>query len=251
MTAKYYVDGHENVFSVEEETDFFRLTMRRSEIRPQHVEDFLDTTVEWLSANPEKGILIDFKGVKSVSEGFAVQLLNYYEEIKARGLYVRFVNLDPALESYVDPTNITVVLSRDMLPPDKPVLSAREILKDLAAYASDTELMEKHGLSKKGLKSLFKSLLKRGLITKKALAERWDVDTALITISRDMPDSRKAKVAAKEVLDDVAVEMSDDALMEKYRLSRKGLQSMMRKLYKKGMISKETLARRKQLKKRS
>ena len=166
--AKYQFGDSGTSFSVVEESGFFRLTTTRSDIGPHQVEDFLDTTVEWLSGNPEKGILLDFKGVKTVSDEFVAHLLRYYEEIKARGLYVRFVNVDPSIEQYVETSNITVVISPDMLPSEKPTLSAKEILKDLAKNTSDAELMQKHGLSHKGLKSLYTKLLKKGLISRQA-----------------------------------------------------------------------------------
>jgi predicted DNA-binding transcriptional regulator/anti-anti-sigma regulatory factor len=252
MVARYFFDAEERVFSVVEEPEFFRLTIARERIGPQHVEDFCDTSVEWLSSNPDKGILVDFKGVKSVSGDFIVQLFRYYEEVKARGLYVRFVNVDPALENYLTPSNITVVLTPEMLLPEKPHLSARAILRDLAANMRDAEIMRKYGLSEKGLRSMFRKLLRKGLITRRALARRWGMETADIHLLEQGAKPRKVKkVDAKEVRKDIARDLSDQELMGKYRLSRRGLQSMMRKLYEQGLISDEILARRKKLSKRT
>ena len=73
MATKYYVKDTREIFSLTEESGFFRLTVGRADIQEKHVEDFLDTTIEWLSTNPKKGILIDFSGVRSVCGDFTVQ----------------------------------------------------------------------------------------------------------------------------------------------------------------------------------
>jgi len=243
MAAKVRVEGEERVCSLVEESEFFRLAMIRSELKSRHVEDFLDTTVEWLSTNPDKGIIIDFKGVKAISEDFAAHLLRYYEEIKARGLYVRFVNVAPSLESSVEASNITVVVSPDFLRDDKPHLSAREILQDLANDITDKELMVKHGLSEKGLASLFRKLLQKGLITQKALAKRWGAKaekTAMITVSTEGKFLGKTKVDPREAVRDIFGNMSNTQIMKKYKLSERGFNSLLTKLHKRGLISKET-----------
>lgn len=246
MTVKLCIEGDERVCSLVEESEYFRLTMTQSELKTRHIEDFLDTTVEWLSTNPDKGILIDFKEVKSISEDFAAQLLRYYEEIKARGLYVRFVNVAQSLESSVEASNITVVVSADLLRDDKPRLSAREILQDLANNITDRQLMMKHGLSEKGLLSLFRKLLQKGLITKKALAKRWGTKTAIITLSTDGKFSDKIKVDAHEAVKDLFGTMSNLQIMRKYKLSRRGFHSLLTKLHKQRLISKETFNARMQ-----
>jgi hypothetical protein len=60
---RYYVHGAGSAFSVTEEADFYRMTIGRPKVDQDDAEDFLDTTVEWLSLNPTKGILVDFTGV--------------------------------------------------------------------------------------------------------------------------------------------------------------------------------------------
>ena len=155
MRKKYLLLDKQRVFSLTEESDLFRLRIWTAHLEEDHVEDFLETTVDWLSTNPDKGILIDFKGVRSITDDFVRHLIEYYREIKARGLYVGFVNVNPSLERHVSQSTITVVTSLDMLRGDKPVLRAKEILLDLAADLSDEELMEKHGLSGRGLRSLY------------------------------------------------------------------------------------------------
>jgi anti-anti-sigma regulatory factor/predicted transcriptional regulator len=214
--------------------------MARSEIRPRHVEDFLDTSVEWLSANPEKGILIDFSGVTEVCDDFVIQLLNYYEEIKQKGLYVRFVNVSPHLKGILSPSNITVVITRETLEEQrKPKVNVKELLADLAGPASDGEIIEKHGLNEHSFHKMLEKLLMRGLITRRALALRWGVDTSVITLMPETAGAKKRKVDAREVLADLSRDLTAEELMGKYRLSRKGFKSMLTKLCKMGLISPE------------
>lgn len=240
MAARYRLDDEERIFAVVEESGFFRLSMARSEIGPQHVEDFLDTSVEWLSANPEKGILIDFNGVTAVSDDFVIQLLKYYEEIKQKGLYVRFVNVGPHLRGILSPSNITVVITRETLDEErKPSVNIKELLADLAGPASDEQVMDKHGLNEKAFHKMLEKLLVRGLITRRALALRWGVDTSVITLAPDALGAKKKKVDARDVIADLSRELTDKQLMEKYRLSKKGLKSMLTKLCKMGLISRE------------
>lgn len=250
MRKKYLLGDERHIFSLTDESGLFRLKIRTAHLEDDHVEDFLETTVDWLSTNPDKGILIDFKGVKSITDHFVTHLIEYYREIKARGLYVGFVNVDPSLERHVGQSTITVVTSLDMLGTDKPVLHAKEVLHDLAADLSDEQLMEKHGLSGRGLRSLFSKLLAKGLISRGALARRWGVDTAMITLSLERLEPRKARVSAKEVLKDISDNVSDREIMRKYRLTARGFQSLMQKLYRRGLISKTILSRRKISKRR-
>lgn len=246
MVRNYYLD-EELVFTVTEEPESYRMRVQTAEVEEHHVEEFMDTTVEWLSTKPEKGILIDFTGVKTICADFAVQLASCYENIKRRGLPVRFVNVDPAIEPYIDVSNITVVMSVPVL--EKPKVSAKMILEDLSRNLSDKELMKKHGLTSKGLASMFRKLLIKGLITREALAKRLGVDDDEITLVLEEigSDLNKPIVDASEVLKDIAGNMTDEELMQKYRLSAKGLQSLMMKLYRRGLLSKSTLLTRKRI----
>lgn len=245
MSPKIYLADFEKCFKIIEEPKSFRCEIIKADIRDEHVEDFLDTTVEWLSSNPDKGMLIDFKGVRSVCTQFVIQLQRNFEEIKRRGLPVRFVNVDPSIREDIEGSDITVVITHPF--PEKPVLSAKELLDDLANNVSDTELMKKHGLSEKGLQSMYKKLLKKGLITKKELAKRWGTETSEITVARDGLRSPKVEVDVAEVLADIAENYSDRRLMEKYRLSVKGLRSLFKKLRRKNLISKQAFLERRHL----
>lgn len=244
MATKHYFQGEENIFSLAEEADSFRLRIGSPTIEQRHVEDFLDTTVEWLSSNPVKGLVIDFTGVKSACDDFLMHLFRYYGEIKSRGLYVRFVNVARELAPYVGVSNITVVISSDMLTVPKPLVSAKQILHDLTENVSDRELRKKHGLSHKGLMEIFKKLLRKGLLTEDALARRWEVKVSELPSLLEGARARKVKIDATEVLRDIAANMSDAELMKKYKLSRRGLDSMMNKLYANRLISRDTFGQR-------
>ena len=238
---KFLFESEEQIFSLLEESDFFRMKVGKSAVKEDHVEEFMDKTVEWLSTNPKKGILIDLEGVKSVCSDFTVALTRYYENIKRRGLYVRFVNVDPKIQPYVDVSNITVVMAI----PDKPVISARELLGDLANNLSDNELMKKHNLSPKGLKKLYKKLLDKGRIFRRALSRRMGMSTQELGVVFKTKDAKKVTVNASDVMKKLDSEMTDTELMREYKLSPRGLQSLFRKLYKNGLISKATFMRRK------
>jgi len=242
---KYYFDDEDTAFSFVEEPNFYRLRVERSAIEEKHVEEFLDRTVEWLSRNPDKGILIDFKGVKSVCNEFAFHLSTYYQHVRDKGLQVRFVNVDPDIEPYIRRANISVVLD---LHSDRAVLSAKELLEDLSNNLSDEELMRKHGLSSQGLASMFSKMLGKGLVTRSSLATRMGIETFEITVNLGGKAS-KIRVNQTEVLKDLGDNCSDAELMQKYKLSPRGLRSLFTKLHRKGLISKATLDRTKSVSK--
>ena len=73
----------------------------------------------------------------------------------------------------------------------------------------------------------------------------------MVTLSLNRLGPQKAKIDAKEVLKDIADNLSDREIMRKYRLTAKGYQSLMQKLYRRGLISKATLSRRKIVKRRT
>jgi anti-anti-sigma regulatory factor len=233
---KYYFDDDETAFSFVEETNFYRLSVQRSAIEEKHVEEFLDRTVEWLSRNPDKGILIDLKGVKSVCSEFAVHLSTYYQHVRDKGLQVRFVNVDPDIEPHISLGNISVVLD---LHSDRAVLSAKELLEDLSNNLSDEELKRKHGLSSQGLASMFRKLLGKGLVTRSSLASRMGVETWEITVNLKGKVS-KIRINTTEILKDIEDNSSDAEIMSKYKLSPRGLRSLLTKLYRKGLISQAT-----------
>ena len=238
---KRLINGEEQIFSLTEEADLFRLKIDISEVKEKHVEEFMDMTVEWLSTNPEKGILIDLEGVKSVCSDFTIALTRYYENVKRHGLYVRFVNVDPGIQPYVEVSNITVVMTR----PTKLTISTRELMGDLKNNLSDNELMKKHNLSPRGLKKLYKKLLAKGLEFRRALERRIEGQRADLSLVLETKDAKRVTVNASDVLKSLSNGMTDEQLMSQYKLSPRGLQSLYTKLTNLGLISESTLRRRK------
>jgi len=235
------VDGEEQIFSLTEEIDMFRIKFGISEIKEEHVEEFMDKTVEWLSTSPTKGILIDLQGVKSVCPDFTIALTRYYENVKRRGLYVRFVNVDPGIKPYVEVSNITVVMTM----PEKLMISTREFIGDLTNNLSDKELMAKHNLSPSGLKKLYKKLLAKGLEFRGALERRIRGQRADLGLVLETQDAKTVTINASDVLKSLSNGMTDEQLMSQYKLSPRGLQSLYMKLAKQGLVSESTLKRRK------
>ena len=108
--------------------------------------------------------------------------------------------------------------------------------------------MKKHGLSPQGLASLTRKMLRKGLVTRDSLATRMGVETCEITVNLNGKVSKVA-VNATDVLNDLGDNASDAEIMSKYKLSPKGLRSLLTKLHRRGLISKATLDRTKALSK--
>jgi len=98
--------------------------------------------------------------------------------------------------------------------PQKRALKAREVVNDIRSGMTDPELMEKNGLSAKGLQSLFRKLLEAKVITPAELEQRRSVyhDTEIIQ-----------QVDGNDMVEDIRSGMSDSELMQKYGLSPEGL----------------------------
>ncbi len=75
----------------------------------------------------------------------------------------------PSIQPYVDIESIT-----ERLEPRRSVLSisTKQVLEDIERNLSNQDLMNKYGLSLRGLASVFKKLLNKGLITRRYLEER-------------------------------------------------------------------------------
>jgi len=241
---RYFYADRKPAFSLLEEPDCFRLKMELPEIEEHHVEEFLDKMVEWLSANSEKGMVIDFAGVTSVCSDFTAHLAKYCDDARTKGLAVSLVNVGDSIKPYVDIQAGTQgsELRRSVLS-----ISTKEVLEDIEGNLPNRDLMHKYGLSLNGLTTLFRKLFNKGLITRQWM-ERRTIDEAPIEIDLDMGDSRATQIPAADILKDIADDMPDEILMQKYRLSQKGLDSMWVQLWANNLISEETLRQRLQRK---
>ncbi len=227
-----------------EEPDNFRLKMELPQIEEHHVEEFLDKMVEWLSANSEKGIVIDFEGVSWVCSDFSAHLARHCDDAATKGLAVAFVNVADTIKPYIDIQARSQVLEvrRSVLS-----ISTKEVLEDIERNLPDRDLMHKYGLSLNGLTTLFRKLFNKGLITRQWMERRHIHDP--IGVDLDMEDLRETEIPAADILKDIADDMPDEILMQKYGLSQKGLDSVWTQLSANNLISEETLRQRAQQRK--
>ena len=97
-------------------------------------------------------------------------------------------------------------------------IEALQVLVDLRSGFTKSQLMEKYDLSYNGLKSLLTQL--KGVLSEYSVTNR----------NRNALPLGKREINAKEVLGDIRTGFNDAALMEKYKLSAVGLNSLKTKL---------------------
>lgn len=132
-------------------------------------------------------------------------------------------------------------------------IRVREALGDLRSGMNDSAMMAKHSLDVRGLQSLFRKLTEAGLVTRQELDERMPGFMPSATVSVDPnpghpEESWKLKITkptategrpvkASDVLRDIRAGVDDHGLMDKYRLSSRGIQDLMDKLVKAGLLT--------------
>jgi uncharacterized protein (DUF433 family) len=99
--------------------------------------------------------------------------------------------------------------------PTKPKIKAGDAVRDIRSGMTDSQLMEKYGLSAKGLQSLVLKLLEVKAITPAEINQRRAAyhDT---TVTQ--------RIDAMDIVKDIRSGMTDSELMKKYDLSSEGLQ---------------------------
>jgi uncharacterized protein (DUF433 family) len=134
-------------------------------------------------------------------------------------------------------------------------------LADLRAGMNDSALMAKFQLDSKGLQSLFSKLVRAGLITFEELDERMPgfMGTTSLFASAPTSDEKAAwelkrrpveaeevgrTVNANEAVADIRSGLEDTALMEKYRLTAKGLQDLFGNLVDGGLLDQSEIDER-------
>jgi len=142
---------------------------------------------------------------------------------------------------------------------EKKKVSARESVADIRSGMSDAALMEKYHLSPPGLQSLFDKLVGAGYIDLSEIQQRRPGYLGMVAISVATPQAEKdeveegrqplmpklqVQVNAQEAARDIRSGMDDSALMEKYKLSSVGLQSLFNKLKAVKLIEQIDLDRR-------
>lgn len=115
-----------------------------------------------------------------------------------------------------------------MLP--KPKIKARDVINDIRSGMTDSELMEKYGLSAKGLQSLFLKLLDIKALTQAEIDQRSAAYQKTVSI---LP------IDGNDLTKDIRAGMTDSELMEKYDLSSEALQFALQTLTDTKVISVE------------
>jgi len=142
---------------------------------------------------------------------------------------------------------------------EKRKINAKEAVADIRDGMDDSALMGKYNLSPTGLQSLFDKLVNGGFIDLSEMQGRlrgfWGTvvisdpvqpEKGLETPSIRQPPQTKSppRINAQESARDIRLGMNDAALMEKYRLSSRGLRTLFDKLVYAGLISDDEIERR-------
>ena len=118
-------------------------------------------------------------------------------------------------------------------------ISISEAVKDIQSGMDDAELMAKYQLKAIGLQSLFKKLVSIGQMTQEELDGRTPGFTTTAVVSDKPHRSRPrapVELKAKDVVNDIRSGMTDQELMEKYRLSSAGLEDLFSQLLASGVV---------------
>jgi uncharacterized protein (DUF433 family) len=96
----------------------------------------------------------------------------------------------------------------------KPRIKARDAVRDIRSGMTESGLMEKYGLSARGLQSLFLKLLEAKAITQTEMNQRRVIyhDKTFVQ-----------QIDARDIVKDIRSGMTDSELMKKYDLSSEGL----------------------------
>lgn len=111
-------------------------------------------------------------------------------------------------------------------------IKARDAVNDVRSGMSDSEMMDKYGLSAKGLHSLFMKLVEAKAISQSELDER----------STSQRDTIERQIDSRDMIDDVRSGMSDSELMTKYALSSEGLRTAVQKMIESNVITVDDLS---------
>jgi ribosomal protein S19E (S16A) len=131
-------------------------------------------------------------------------------------------------------------------------IQAQEALADMRSGMNYSDLMDKYDLSAKGLESLFQKLVNSGLITHSELSRRLPEYGESCSVSGESTailkkDSRargRDLISSQQAVWDIRSGMDDSAMMQKYKLSPGGLESLFEQLISAGAIDQSELEQR-------
>ncbi|MEW6139201.1 MAG: hypothetical protein AB1733_13290 [Thermodesulfobacteriota bacterium] len=139
---------------------------------------------------------------------------------------------------------------------EKRRISAQLALKDIRSGLSDGELMRKYRLSPRGLQSLFQKLLAANYIDLEELDQRMPTFMGTVFISNGHAGAEgtsqahhqdvkgKKSIELQSVLTDIREGLDDSAIMAKYMLTARGLQSVFDHLVFSGLMTAGDLEQR-------
>jgi hypothetical protein len=127
---------------------------------------------------------------------------------------------------------------------EKPKIAVGGVLREIRSGTDDSALMQKYHLSAKGLQSLFQKLVEKGLITATEIEQRTPASGSSLGQPSKQSDKKGALINPADAVRDIRSGMHDFDLMEKYRLSAKGLQSLFEHLVKAGLMEQAEFDRR-------
>jgi len=123
----------------------------------------------------------------------------------------------------------------------KQVIRAADAVLSVRSGVTDEALMEKYRISAKGLESLFRKLVKGGHLDQSELDQRMAVSQRshlvdLVSSPTFRPSKIKININKADAVKSFRSGMSDLAIMAKYNISARGLDSLSSKLVKAGEI---------------
>lgn len=128
-------------------------------------------------------------------------------------------------------------------------IKAIEAVKFIRSGMTDAALMDEFQISAGGLQKLFTALVNAGILSLEELEARLSLShvSVIVDIPREkFPAARSKKpvIDAADARNCIRSGMSDAALMKRYNLSVRGIQSLMNKLVASGVISYAAIAQR-------
>lgn len=144
-------------------------------------------------------------------------------------------------------------------------ITATKAVADIRSGMDDSALMDKYGISAQGLQGLFNKLMTAGLITERDINERGGLmkgsvaldmseigfqpaetepTVALTPKVEETARITKPIISSAQAIRDIKSGMDDIALMKKYDITAKGLQSLFRKLIAAGLITERDIHKR-------
>lgn len=166
-------------------------------------------------------------------------------------------------------------------------IDARLLVTDIRIGMSDAALMKKHGVSARELQGLFSRLVNAGVVSQSELDQRIQAFVGTVVISDDVledivraqdralkrptetkpqttvvqrrqlsvpstvEEADKPAISGKEVSRLIEAGATDEELMERFKLSARGLESLLRKMVSVGMMRQLELDERKSLREKS